>query len=51
MGKDGILYLDTLLRYYLHVNPDTMEDERWAHTLKYLLEIRKLEAKQHDERR
>ena len=33
------------MRYYLHLDPDTLSDEEWVHTYKYLGEIRKAEAK------
>lgn len=42
---EGFLYLDTVLRYYLSIDPDTLPDAAWAHTIKYLLEIRRMEAK------
>lgn len=35
--------MDTLLRYYLHLEPSTLSDEEWAMTIVYLTEIRKLE--------
>lgn len=41
-GHD-ILFLDTLLRYYLHVDPRTLCDEEWAYSIKYLIDIRKIE--------
>lgn len=29
----------------MHLDPDTLSDEEWAWTIKYLLDIRKMEAK------
>ncbi len=45
--SDGfdILFFNTVMRYYLHLDPDTLSDEEWAHTYHYLGEIRKAEAK------
>lgn len=45
--SDGvdILFLDTVMRYYLTIDPDSLPDEVWAHTIKYLGEIRKMEEK------
>lgn len=44
-GGGDILFFDTLLRYYLHVDPETLPDEKWAWTIRYLTEIRNLERK------
>ena len=38
-------YHNTLLRYYLHLDPDTLSDEQWAETIAQLVDIRKQEAK------
>lgn len=45
--SDGvdILFLDTVLRYYLSLDPNTLSDEEWAYTIRYLTDIRKMEAK------
>jgi len=45
--SDGVdvLFFNTVMRYYLHLDPDTLSDEEWAHTYKYLAEIRKAETK------
>ena len=43
--KDAILFRNTLLRYYMHIDPDTLSDEEWAWTIRYLIDIRKEEAK------
>lgn len=40
-----ILWFDTLLRYYLSVDPEALPDEKWAWTIKYLIEIRRIEKK------
>ena len=40
-----MLFLNTLLRYYMHLDPDTLSDEEWAWTIKYLLDIRKMKSK------
>lgn len=44
---DGVdvLFFNTVMRYYLHLDPDTLSDEEWAHTYRYLCEIRKMETK------
>lgn len=49
-GADGdehpdVLYLNTLLRYYMHLDPDTLSDEEWAWTISYLIDIRTKENK------
>lgn len=44
-GRDDILFYDTLLRYYLHVDPEVLPDEKWAWTIRFLLEIRMMENK------
>ena len=40
-----VLFLNTLLRYYMHLDPDTLCDEEWAWTIRYLRDIRKMEEK------
>lgn len=44
---DGVdvLFFNTVMRYYLHLDPDSLSDEEWAHTYRYLREIREMEAK------
>ena len=44
---DGVdvLFFNTVMRYDLHLDPDTLSDEEWAHTYRYLCEIRKMETK------
>lgn len=45
-AEDGdVLFLNTLLRYYMHIDPDILSDEEWAWTIRYLIDIRKEEAK------
>ncbi len=46
----AVLYYDTLLRYYMHVDPWTLGDEEWAWTLRYLIDIRKTESKAYGQR-
>ena len=41
----NVLYMNTLLRYYMHLDPDTLSDEEWAWTIRYLIDIRNLENK------
>ena len=41
-----IMYFDTLLRYHLHIDPNTLSDEEWAITIKQLEDIRKAENKE-----
>lgn len=41
----NVLYMNTLLRYYMHLDPDTLSDEEWAWTIRYLIDIRTLENK------
>lgn len=40
----SFIFYDTYLRYYLHLNPDTLPDNQWAATIACLNEIRKLES-------
>ncbi len=40
-----VLFLNTMLRYYMHLDPDTLSDAEWAWTIRYLIDIRKAEAK------
>lgn len=40
-----VLYLDTMLRYHLSIEPDTLDDEQYAQTLSILRDIREREAK------
>lgn len=37
-------YLNTMLRYYLHIDPDTLSDQQWAQTIAQLRHIRQTEA-------
>lgn len=38
-------YFNTLLRYYLGVDPDTLSDQQWAQMLAQLRHIRQSENK------
>ena len=49
-GMGDVLWYDTLLRYYLSVDPESLPDEKWAWTIRYLLEIRKIEARANGQR-
>ena len=44
MQYNKIGYINTLMRYHLHINPDELSDEQWAQTFKQLAEIRKTES-------
>ena len=37
-------YFDTLLRYYLGVDPDSLSDQQWAQMLAQLRHIRQSES-------
>lgn len=39
-----VQYYDTLLRYYLNLNPDSLSDQEWALTIRQLEDIRKQES-------
>jgi hypothetical protein len=43
--------MDTLLSYYLHIDPSTLTDEEWAIKIKALEYIRKQEAENGEDRR
>lgn len=43
VGGGDVLQMDTLLRYNLYLDPDTLSDEQWAWTIKYLSEIKQKE--------
>lgn len=36
--------MDTMMRYFLHVNPDELSDEEWLITYNQLSDIREKEA-------
>ncbi len=38
-------YINTLLEYYLHINPNELSDEEWAEKLAQLNNIRDRESK------
>ena len=48
--EGDVLFLNTLLRYYMHIDPDALSDEEWAWTIRYLIDIRKMEAKANGQR-
>ena len=37
--------VDTMLEYYLHIDPSELTDEEWAEKFKQLADIRKREGK------
>jgi hypothetical protein len=39
-----IAYIDTVLRYYLHIDPRPLTDEEWAQAYAQLIDIRNKEA-------
>jgi len=41
--KNWIGFVDTMIQYYLHINPDELTDEQWAEKFAQLMEIRKKE--------
>lgn len=43
MSKNPIAYINTMLQYYLHIDPDTLDDQRWAEKFMQLADIRKRE--------
>lgn len=42
---DMVGYFNTLIRYYLHMDPDGMSDLQWAQTIAQLKHIRESEGK------
>lgn len=38
-------YFNTLIRYYLHMDPDSLSDQQWAQTIAQLKHIRQAESK------
>ena len=38
-------YFDTLIRYYLHMEPDGLSDQQWAQIIAQLKHIRQSESK------
>jgi hypothetical protein len=45
MEANWVLYVNTTLRYYLHIDPDTLSETEWAQTFAMLQDIRQREAK------
>lgn len=44
MRHNPIAYIDTMLEYYLHIDPSTLSDAQWAEKFMQLADIRKREA-------
>lgn len=44
----SIGYLNTLMRYYLHLDPDSLSDVEWAWEIRFLREIREEEARRNE---
>ena len=44
MTNNPIGYIDTMLEYYLHIDPSTLSDAQWAEKFMQLSDIRKREA-------
>jgi len=44
MKANWVGYINTLMGYHLHLDPDTLTDERWAEAFNQLVDIRKKEA-------
>jgi hypothetical protein len=44
LEENPLLYMDTMMRYFLHVNPDELSDEEWLITYNQLSDIREKEA-------
>lgn len=42
---EAIRQIDAQLRYYMHIDPDSLDDETWAMRYNELLWIRQQEAK------
>lgn len=45
MRANWIGYVNTMLEYYLHIDPARLSDEEWAEKFKQLGNIREQEAK------
>ncbi|HOU67778.1 MAG TPA: hypothetical protein PKW49_04220 [Paludibacteraceae bacterium] len=43
MKDNWVGFIDTMLEYYLHINPADLTDEQWAEKFAQLAEIRKAE--------
>lgn len=39
-----ISYIDSMLQYYMHVDPSTLTDEQWAEKFAQLTDIRERES-------
>ncbi|MBQ5958994.1 MAG: hypothetical protein IJL44_07410 [Bacteroidales bacterium] len=45
IDRNPIGYIDTMLEYYLHIDPSGLNDQQWAEKLKQLADIRQKELK------
>ena len=45
MKHNPVAYIDTMLQYYLGIDPDTLDDHQWAEKFMQLADIRKRELK------
>lgn len=36
--------MNTMLQYYLHIDPNTLSDEEWAEKVAQIAQIRKMEV-------
>lgn len=45
MRHNVVGYMDTMLEYYLHIDPSTLSDAQWAEKFMQLADIRKRESK------
>lgn len=43
MEHNMVGYIDTMLEYYLHIDPGVLSDEEWAEKFKQLGDIRRRE--------
>ncbi|MBR3414005.1 MAG: hypothetical protein IKG81_15100 [Bacteroidales bacterium] len=44
MRYNLVSYIDTMLEYYLHIDPSTLPDAQWAEKFMQLCDIRSREA-------
>lgn len=45
VGMEGLLFIDTMLEYYLGIEVGDLPDEVWAQKFRYLRDIREMESK------
>lgn len=43
MQHNWVGYVDTMLQYYLHIDPSTLSDELWAEKFQQVADIRRHE--------